>query len=569
LKIITIINKLCHGYHFILLLIAFLTLSIVVSSAFASDGKNQTFLVNFESIVVKNTHDPPTEATRWDLDAYVNGERIRLNPGGELSSISAGKEIPLGIQRQIEVPVNETLRILTVGIDEEQGTNAQSPETNVYDTELQDFTAKIQNVTITPAIGPISFEINLNEFFKRISNEITKILVKQNEPLGVISKIFTPTNGFGIGTHIDCSEMNTGLIKLEQQQLTACDFILKYTITEVNRTSSYEAWNPNNWKVIEGKSIFSNPVAISNGPGKFDIFAVGLDGVLWHKGFDYGWNGWEPLSTYSNNPGIFLPSNSTIGVSSWGPPRLDVFVKGQENSIAHKWLEISKGQWQKDWLPFPPNFSSGPSVFSISPENMSLFAIDAKHNLCANTFNSMTGAWIGWRTMPTRNVDCSQSTNQDLLTAFRAPTCPAIECNLLESLENYTLKYPPVVIPTFQKRFDAFALIDDNKIWHGVYDFDKYDGWTLHNSRNITQYNFTSPPSVMSKSKTAVELELFAQITDGTLISATYDGTEWTNWTSLGKIESPPSVIYWQDPERTYVFSKQGASLIYNWKGYH
>jgi hypothetical protein len=533
---------------------------MVMAFSFASTDENRTFIINFESLIVKNPHDQPRETTRWDLDAYVNEERVRLNPGGQLSSISTGKEIPLGIEKEILVPVNGTIRLFTLGIDEdEQGVNR-----NQTASELNDAEGIVDNIELSLGsenVGKVSTSINIQKLIRTISQQFNRLAGTENDPLGVITRVFDQRNNFGVGTHHDCSQMNRDLINFIEQQKTACDFILKYTIREIGSILT-----ENNWTVIRGKSVISNPSVVSNGPGKYDVFAIGNDGVLWHRGYDYGWKGWEPLSTYSNIPGAFVPFNSTVGVSSIFTNRLDVFAKGSDQFIWHNWRDISEGQWQNEWIPLSTvRFNSEPSTFSTLPSALSLFAIDLSNTLCVNTLNPQTSTWIGWNAM--KDSECTKLTPPTVRSDFRLPeTCLSIECNLLRSLQGYTLAKPPILISTSQGRIDAFALLNNNEIWHGNFTRDKFNQWHFRTNETLGQ-GIISQVSVVSKSNAFVDLELYAQRADGTLFRIAYNGNHWSSWQPLGKVSDGPSVVYWQDPETYSIFTRDRGSLIYTLMG--
>jgi hypothetical protein len=65
-----------------------------------------------------------------------------------------------------------------------------------------------------------------------------------------------------------------------------------------------------------------NPAAVSWGPNRLDLFVRGADNQLYHKWFDGSWHGWKAL-------GGTLASAPTV--STWGPGRLDVFARGANN----------------------------------------------------------------------------------------------------------------------------------------------------------------------------------------------------------------------------------------------
>jgi hypothetical protein len=62
--------------------------------------------------------------------------------------------------------------------------------------------------------------------------------------------------------------------------------------------------------------------------GRLDVFAKGTDNQLWHKWWNgSSWSGWENLG------GVFLHNPAAV---SWGPNRIDVFVEGTDNHVYHK-----------------------------------------------------------------------------------------------------------------------------------------------------------------------------------------------------------------------------------------
>ncbi|MGB7664002.1 MAG: hypothetical protein WBL67_14810 [Nitrososphaeraceae archaeon] len=161
-----------------------------------------------------------------------------------------------------------------------------------------------------------------------------------------------------------------------------------------------------------------------------------------------------------------------------------------------------------------------------------------------------------------RDSECTKGTNPILRSSFRSDQpclvsedwkqnmdCP-LQKSVLKSLQNYTLLKPPVLKNTFQGRIDAFALLEDGKIWHGLYESNRIIPWHNIASEILPlEFNFTTQPSVISKSIKVVDLELYSQTADGTLIKIEYDGSKWSPGTPLEKIPSEASVVYWNNPE--------------------
>jgi hypothetical protein len=70
-----------------------------------------------------------------------------------------------------------------------------------------------------------------------------------------------------------------------------------------------------------------SPAACSWGPDRIDVFARGADGGLWHRWYEpAGWQDWERLP---------VSIASDPAATSWGPNRIDVFGRGQDGQLVH------------------------------------------------------------------------------------------------------------------------------------------------------------------------------------------------------------------------------------------
>ena len=107
--------------------------------------------------------------------------------------------------------------------------------------------------------------------------------------------------------------------------------------------------------------IDDEPAAVSWQSGRIDVFARGMDNALWHKWFDGAWRNWESLG------GIITAGPA---VSSWAPGRLDVFVKGSDNALWHKWFA---GGWS-GWESLGGVIDGTPAAVSWSLGRIDIFA---------------------------------------------------------------------------------------------------------------------------------------------------------------------------------------------------
>jgi hypothetical protein len=60
------------------------------------------------------------------------------------------------------------------------------------------------------------------------------------------------------------------------------------------------------------------------GSGRLDVFVRGSDNALWHRWYDGSWSAWESL-------GGHLTSDPTA--ASWGRDRIDVFARFPDNGL--------------------------------------------------------------------------------------------------------------------------------------------------------------------------------------------------------------------------------------------
>ncbi len=114
------------------------------------------------------------------------------------------------------------------------------------------------------------------------------------------------------------------------------------TPTSLGNDNPFPLLNPasrwSGWESLGG-IIESPPVAVSWGPDRLDIFAIGTDQALWHRWWDgSNWGGWESLG------GVLT---STPSVVCWAPNRIDIFANGTDNALWHRWWDGSNwGGWE-------------------------------------------------------------------------------------------------------------------------------------------------------------------------------------------------------------------------------
>ena len=93
------------------------------------------------------------------------------------------------------------------------------------------------------------------------------------------------------------------------------------------------------------------PAIAQNADGRLELFAVGLDGHLYHtwqttKNNSSEWAEWAPLG--GGGP---LPSDPVVAQNADG--RLEVFMMGSERQLYHRWETApgSSSGWVESWAP--------------------------------------------------------------------------------------------------------------------------------------------------------------------------------------------------------------------------
>jgi hypothetical protein len=147
-------------------------------------------------------------------------------------------------------------------------------------------------------------------------------------------------------------------------------------------------WSGSMWGGWEslGGVLDSKPTAVAWGPNRLDIFALGTDHALWHKWWNgQAWGGWESLGgTLTRRPTAV----------AWGPNRLDIFATGTDNAVWHRWWN---GQAWGGWESLGGSVFSEVSAVSWAANRLDLFAIGADNAVWHKWWNG--SAWGGWESL--------------------------------------------------------------------------------------------------------------------------------------------------------------------------
>jgi acylphosphatase/peptidoglycan hydrolase-like protein with peptidoglycan-binding domain len=178
------------------------------------------------------------------------------------------------------------------------------------------------------------------------------------------------------------------------------------------------------WQSLGGV-ITSNIAVARNADGRLEIFARGTDNALWHKwqtAPNGGWSGWASL-------GGVITSDPVLGMNADG--RLEVFARGTDQAVWHMWQTAPNSAFS-GWSSLGGVITSNIAVARNLDGRMEIFA--------RGTDNAL---WHRWQTAP-NSAFAGWSSLGGVITS------------------------DPIVVPNADGRLDALARGTDNAVWHRV-----------------------------------------------------------------------------------------------------
>jgi hypothetical protein len=224
--------------------------------------------------------------------------------------------------------------------------------------------------------------------------------------------------------------------------------------------------------VASGGAVNTSVSAVSWAPNRIDVFARGAENRLVHKWWNgQTWSDWESLG------GVI---NSRPHAVSWGPDHIDVFVRGTDNAF---WLRRYLNGWQA-WKRIGGDIAAPPFAVSWGPGRVDAFGVGQQGQLLHTTWDG-----AAWTVVASRGGSLMKeqpaaaawgrnridvfgrgSANQELRHVWFDGTWHASE-----SLGG-VLASPPTVAAWNLNRLDVFVKGTDSAIWHKWFDNGR-SGW--------------------------------------------------------------------------------------------
>lgn len=248
------------------------------------------------------------------------------------------------------------------------------------------------------------------------------------------------------------------------------------------------------------------PAVASWGPGRLDLFVRGYDYALWHRSIENGVVGaWESLGGY-------LTSAPTA--VSWGYGRLDVFALSGE-SLYHQYFDAG---WWSGWEWLGGSLISAPAAASWGPGRLDVFAQGTYGDLQHLWFDY---SWSSW-----------------------------------ESLGGNGVSGDPAAVSWGPGRIDVFMtgwLDQVQHLW--------FDDWNWSSWESFPGSIYSAPAA---SSWGPGRLDVFGVGANNMLKRMTFDSNLWWGWAEVGNTAfSNPAAVSW-GYGRVDVFMMGGANDIWH-----
>jgi hypothetical protein len=233
------------------------------------------------------------------------------------------------------------------------------------------------------------------------------------------------------------------------------------------------------------------PAVSSWGPDRVDLFVRGLDYALWHISVDNGILGqWESLGGYLT---------SAPAAVSWSYGRIDVFARNADSALSHIWFD--DGYWS-GWESLGGWLASGPGVSSWAPGRLDVFAAGVYGDLQHLYFDYY--GWAGWESLGGAGLGDSN----------------------------------PAAVSWGYGRIDVFAGAVGWQLQHLWFDDWSWSGWE------------SFPGSIYSGAAASSwgpgRLDVFSTDPHNVMKRMTFDGSIWWGWADEGYATfSSPAAVSW------------------------
>ena len=142
------------------------------------------------------------------------------------------------------------------------------------------------------------------------------------------------------------------------------------------------------WSSLAGV-LASNVSVGNNQDGRIEVFVKGTDSAVHHKWQTSPNNGW--IADWYSLGGVII-GDPVVGSNQDG--RLEVFVRGTDSAVYHKWQTSPNGAWIADWYSLNGVITGNVSVGNNLDGRLEVFVRGTDNAVYHKWQTSPNGAWI-------------------------------------------------------------------------------------------------------------------------------------------------------------------------------
>ena len=257
------------------------------------------------------------------------------------------------------------------------------------------------------------------------------------------------------------------------------------------------------WSPLGG--VARGAPAVTTWPGgRVDVFVRGSDSNLWHKWSAGSWSAWENLGA---PPGGLA---SDPGAVAWSSGRIDVFAEGADGQLWHK---DYAGTWS-GWENLGGGVVGAPTVASWGPGRLDVFVRGTDNHLWHRWYAA--SSWSAWQPLGGSLVSSPAAASWGpgrIDVVVQGTDLGAWHIAYAGSWTGFeplggVLNGNPGLSSWGPGRLDIFATGSDNRLYHQWYDGGPaWSGWQLAQNGTLT-----SGPAAVSP--TRGDIDVFGRGTD-------------------------------------------------------
>jgi hypothetical protein len=158
-------------------------------------------------------------------------------------------------------------------------------------------------------------------------------------------------------------------------------------------TFSWSGWNSFDAATAPDKRFTDHPVVAASADGRLELFLTGGDGNMYHAWQTSASNGWSDWVNEGSTPGGGFVG-AAPGLARNGDGRLEIFAVAIDGNIYHKWQTAASNGWGP-WTLLDPQ---DPSLTTTVPDLVGLSVARAQEQVQAVQLHLTahgSGNWVG------------------------------------------------------------------------------------------------------------------------------------------------------------------------------